>query len=606
MKVHRAIGMMVVLIAAMTVMLDRCARAADQPPLVPSQEQPEVLTRGPVHEAFAEPVTLDNQTGLVVPRQPPPDIQEVPPAQRPEGDNFVWVPGYWSWDTDRNDFVWVSACWRVAPPNRYWVPGYWSAVAGRGGWEWVPGFWASAQTQEVQELEYLPAPPAPVDVEPVGQPPDLDSTWVPGCWYWRDSQYIRRPGYWMRQQPDWIWAPSHYRWTPRGYVFVDGHWDYSLERRGVLFAPVYFPQPIYSQVGYSYSPTICIDIGLLNDCMFVYPRYCHYYFGDYYDDRYVRVGIIPRLYTEHDHSYYDPIYTHERWRFSREDKNWEEHQRQEYDRRRGNRDLRPAQTYRDMETRVARLPEAQRSKAEVAKPLATIASRNTGPIRYESLKTDDRQKITRQAADSNKFRDERGKWEANARANPAAARLPVATTPPAGQRQTTPAPTPERRDTTAGGAPATPIPAPEPRTTAPPTGQREPMPGQVTPVPTPERQGNAAGRAPATPTPDQRERTTPSPEPRVTAPPSGQRETTPERTAPERRPPAASAEPRTPSTPTAQRESHATQSERVQIPRPPVMAKPAAAEKEKAPPPRPADERQDRSDGRDDGQRSDR
>ena len=34
--------------------------------------------------------------------------------------------------------------------------------------------------------------------------------------------------------------PAHYVWTPRGYVFVDGYYDYSVARRGVLFAPVYF------------------------------------------------------------------------------------------------------------------------------------------------------------------------------------------------------------------------------------------------------------------------------------------------------------------------------------------------------------------------------
>ena len=46
------------------------------PPPVPSQEQPEVLTSGPVHEAFAEPVNLQVQAGLVAPQQPPANIVE--------------------------------------------------------------------------------------------------------------------------------------------------------------------------------------------------------------------------------------------------------------------------------------------------------------------------------------------------------------------------------------------------------------------------------------------------------------------------------------------------------------------------------------------------
>ena len=134
----------------------------DVPPATPAQEQPEVLSRGPVHEAFAEPVTMQTQDGLIASQQPPPNIEEVPPAERPQGSQFVWIPGYWSWDADRNSYIWVSACWRAAPPKMSWVPGYWSQVS--GGWEWIAGYWAPAG---VQNIEYLPAPPTVEDLEPV-------------------------------------------------------------------------------------------------------------------------------------------------------------------------------------------------------------------------------------------------------------------------------------------------------------------------------------------------------------------------------------------------------------------------------------------------------
>ena len=103
-------------------------QAQNAPPPTPADEQPEVLTRGPVHEAFAEPVSLQYQEGLVAPTQPPENIEEIPPADRPAGDQFVWVPGYWSWDGDRNNYIWVSACWRAVPPNMSWVPGYWNPL----------------------------------------------------------------------------------------------------------------------------------------------------------------------------------------------------------------------------------------------------------------------------------------------------------------------------------------------------------------------------------------------------------------------------------------------------------------------------------------------
>ena len=60
---------------------------------MPSQEQPEVLTRGPVHEAYAGPVDLQVQEGVVAPKPPPANIQEAPTTQMPQGGNFVWVPG---------------------------------------------------------------------------------------------------------------------------------------------------------------------------------------------------------------------------------------------------------------------------------------------------------------------------------------------------------------------------------------------------------------------------------------------------------------------------------------------------------------------------------
>jgi len=48
---------------------------------------------------------------------------------------------------------------------------------------------------------------------------------------------------------------GHYVWAPRGYVFVDGYWDYAIGRRGVLFAPVYFNADVYGRRGFSYSPS---------------------------------------------------------------------------------------------------------------------------------------------------------------------------------------------------------------------------------------------------------------------------------------------------------------------------------------------------------------
>jgi hypothetical protein len=442
------------------LILSLVGNAAAQQPLVPPEEQPagvEVLTRGPVNEAFDEPVSLQAEAGLVAPSQPPPNIEEVPPADRPQGNRYVWVPGYWSWDADRNDFIWVSACWRVAPPNMYWVPGYWTPVT--GGWEWVPGFWAPAGTRSI---DYLPAPPETVDIEAPGPPPAQDRVWVPGCWYWYQNRYVRRPGYWLQAQPGWVWVPSHYHWSPRGYVFAEGHWDYVVAQRGVLFAPVYFPSSVYARVGFSYSPTIAIDIWLLVANLFAYPRYSHYYFGDYYDDAYLRVGIYPRFDCERIHTWYDPGYQYDRWRGRRIDPRWEERQRQDYDRRRADRDLRPARTYHEQEARMGKLPEPQRRTIGLAGPLRTIVERQASPPKLEQINTEQRQKIAKSGSDVRRFRDERVKWEAPAVAPSVAPRAGESkgrVTPPAENRGSTMPPV-EARGQKGGAEHAAPIVSP--------------------------------------------------------------------------------------------------------------------------------------------------
>ncbi len=103
----------------------------------------EVQTRGPIHEAFASPTTEPQPTPLI-PRQPPKPIEELPPEQKPEGA-VVWISGYWGWDDERKDFLWISGTWRVPPPGKTWISGYWREENSQ--WRWVPGFWTAANPE---------------------------------------------------------------------------------------------------------------------------------------------------------------------------------------------------------------------------------------------------------------------------------------------------------------------------------------------------------------------------------------------------------------------------------------------------------------------------
>ena len=432
-------------IAGLAVLSNDPLAIAQTPPPVPSDELPpgsEVLTRGPVHEAFAKPVTTDPQAPLVVTHQPPDPLPEVPPEEKPAGANIVWVPGYWAWDGDRSDFIWVSGCWRSAPPNTYWVPGYW--LQADNGWEWISGFWKPNTDQPQQEIEYLPAPPPSFEVAPVGTPPTPDQIWVPGCWYWVDGQYVQRHGYWIVPQTGWVWVPSHFAWTPRGCIFCAGHWDYDLDNRGVLFSPVFFPDEVRLHAGFVFCPGICVDLGMLRINLFVNPRYNHYCFGDYYDAAYQKAGIYPWYECQTVHTWYDPLFVYDKWHFGKTDSSWARRQAQEFKARQRDPDLRPAHTYPELQAQFDRLPAAKRPERPLVESLKVYAAAQSTPVKFERIDTAERQQLATKSAEVRDFRSQRSQWEAPAR-GPAvvpAARpeLPtekkVESTPPVARTQT--------------------------------------------------------------------------------------------------------------------------------------------------------------------------
>ena len=298
----------------------------------------QILGRGPIHEAFAEALTFDPQPGVVAPRKPPEPIEEVPPKVRPEGTRVQWIPGYWTWDEERNDFIWVSGGWRNAPPKRRWMPGYWAEVA--MGYQWISGFWAP---ESGEHIEYLPTPPASVEQGPTSAAPSPDHFWVPGSWLWRSATYVWRPGYWWQMTPGWIWIPATYRYTPRGVVFVGGYWDYELVRRGHLYAPVYYQQPIYVRPDYYYRPTSLVELGLLTASLFVHPKHHHYYFGDYYAPHYLDYGYYPWYGYGTSYRGFDPLFAYYQWHHHdhKKDRDWRKRIVREYDNRRDHVEARP-------------------------------------------------------------------------------------------------------------------------------------------------------------------------------------------------------------------------------------------------------------------------
>jgi hypothetical protein len=367
-------------------------------------EEGEILTRGPVHEAFAAVVSYNPEAGILVDRQPPEPIEEVPPEEKPVGEDVAWIPGYWGWDDERNDFIWVSGTWRVLPPGRAWIAGYWRQA--ERGWQWVSGYWEDAGRREVS---YLPPPPETLERGPSAPAPSPDYAWAPGCWEWRNDRYAWRPGYWIEGRSEWVWIPSYYIWTPRGYVFVQGYWDYVPRERGLLFAPVYYRE--YRRPRYEYRPSIVLNVTILSDHLFLRPRYCHYYFGDYYDSRYERSGFYATYLYQTSRFGYDPFYSHSRWEH-RHDRDWDRRHREGYDYRRRHESGRPPRTWSgstamaNVEVNQARATPGGR-KAVYAQPIQQYADNADAPIRVERIATTGREQNIRRARDVQQQRMQR-------------------------------------------------------------------------------------------------------------------------------------------------------------------------------------------------------
>lgn len=310
----------------------------------------ETLLRGPLHAAYAEPMTRDVEANgeFIINKTPPEPIDEIPAEAKPEDPTAVWIPGYWGWDADRDDFFWISGIWRIPPPDRRWVPGYWHQVG--DGYAWVSGMWVGA---DQREISYLPYPPASLDEGPNVPAPADNYYWISGCWMYQNGRYAWRPGYWTPCRTGWMWNPSYYSWTPRGAVFINGYWDYTFTNRGCVFAPVYFNRPIYRRPGFFYSPNVTVHVGRIALSLFVQPRYRHYFWGDYYGPRYSQAGFVSWIDFGSGRGY-DPILGYNRALFRQQGIDYAQRLRGWHDYYVRHEDRRPPQTLSQQITVIAR------------------------------------------------------------------------------------------------------------------------------------------------------------------------------------------------------------------------------------------------------------
>ena len=320
------------------------------------------------------------------------------------------ISGYWGWDDDRGEFLWVSGVWRVPPPGHHWIPGYW--LQENAGWRWVSGYWAP---EEEASIDLYPEPPDPIP-EAIPVAPNQQSIYSPGCWVYQQSRYWWRPGFWVGARLGWTWVPAAYYWTPGGYVFSDGHWDYDLQRRGLAFAPVYFARASYGRPGWFYRPSYGIAADFLLGSLFINPGWNHYYFGDYYDPSYVRRGYYPWIDYRIGGRYVDPLYGYYRWQH-RGDTRWENNLHTLYATRSQNKSARPPHT----------LIQQQQTTNNI-QVVTSLNQINRTALKLQPVSKAQVQTIQAHAAQVRTLSQKRGKIEVEARTHAAA------------QKQQTPAP----------------------------------------------------------------------------------------------------------------------------------------------------------------------
>jgi hypothetical protein len=207
------------------------AAADDPPPLEPPTVAPPIPPRPggasvdadpqpsptTIHEALAPapaggaPVHVD--------KAPPARIVDRPGMQSP-GAGARWIDGYWEWDRDLKDFVWVTGVWKVLPPGQFWVNGVWKRDG--QGWYRVPGF-LSKRKSDVRR-----------DGPPVDRPEDRPGPAPGPDYFFLEGQYVPsgdgvswRPGFWARIQPGWSWVPARWVHLAEGWAFRDGRWERS-------------------------------------------------------------------------------------------------------------------------------------------------------------------------------------------------------------------------------------------------------------------------------------------------------------------------------------------------------------------------------------------
>ncbi len=157
-----------------------------------------------------------------------------------------------------------------------------------------------------------------------------------------------------------------------------------------------------------YRPAICLDVGAFSISLFARPAYGHYYFGDYYDDRYVAWGIHPWFYYNSPRFGYDPLYTYYRWYHVEHlgERQWDDHLHGWHEYYRGHPDMRPPHTLAAERAMMASHPGMVRADLHMARDI-----HQAGGMRLQAVSAAERAQIHQAARETTHFAAERQQLE---------------------------------------------------------------------------------------------------------------------------------------------------------------------------------------------------
>lgn len=187
-----------------------------QPPVAgPDPGPPDSSTATRKHEALpANPATSPS---IHVDKAPPAPVIDRPGVDAPEA-NAHWIEGYWDWDPDRKEFVWMTGTWLVPPPGRFWVNGFWRRE--EQGWSRSPGFWSDRKADVRRD-----GPPTVSIEDQPGPAPGPDYFYVPGQYVPAGDGVAWKPGFWAKAQAGWEWVPARWVRQSDGWTYREGHWE---------------------------------------------------------------------------------------------------------------------------------------------------------------------------------------------------------------------------------------------------------------------------------------------------------------------------------------------------------------------------------------------